>query len=126
MAEVKEARKACSTKEKAEHLLSNLEKLRAEVSIIEARYSILQVDYTKICEDAISKIKTDLGEELKHKAGGLEVFGAETGNPRGFQFIIDKVAEGTELGLDKIGDGIIFLPEKVNDMFAAIAKAANR
>ena len=126
MAEVKEAREACSTKEKAELLLSDLEKLRAEVSLIEARYSILQADYTKICEDAISKLKTDLGEELKDKAGEPGVFETETGNLKGFQSIIDKAAEGIELGLDKIGDGIIFLPEKVIDMFAAIPRAVNR
>jgi len=49
-----------------------------------------------------------------------------TAAPGGLQSIIDKVANGIELGLDKIGDGITFLPEKMSDMFAAIFKVVNQ
>ena len=155
---MREARKAHSTKEMADLLLSNLEKLKAEVTVIEARYNILDADYTEICEDAILKInalKADLEEELETKAAELEVCKSEMSNmearfklglipaetylkqanaankdittaPGGLQSIIDKVANGIELGLDKIGDGITFLPEKMSDMFAAIFKAVNQ
>lgn len=123
---VRKAREACSTKEKAELLLSDLERLRVELSLIEARYSILKADYIKLCDDAISKIKTDLEKELEGKTREIEVFKPETSNLKVLQSIIDKVADGIELGLDKIGDGITFLPEKVNNMLAAISKAANR
>ncbi len=55
---MKKAGDAYSTKERAELLLSDLERLKAEVSTIEARYNVLKADYTKMCEDAIMKINT--------------------------------------------------------------------
>ena len=69
------AREAYSTRERAELLLLNLEKLRAEVSAIEAHYGILKADYTKICDDAMLKIstmKTDLADALESKIEQLE------------------------------------------------------
>ena len=53
---MKETREAYSTQEKADMLLLELEKLKTEISVIESRYDILKTDYSKICEDAISKI----------------------------------------------------------------------
>ncbi|MCK4331823.1 MAG: hypothetical protein KAW81_04605, partial [Dehalococcoidia bacterium] len=61
--------------ERAELLLLNLQKLRAEVSAIEAHYDILKADYTKICDDAmlkISSMKTDLADALESKIRELE------------------------------------------------------
>jgi len=72
---MEKASEAYSTKERAELLLLNLQKLRAEVSSIEAHYDILKADYTKICDDAmlkISSIKTDLADALESKIGQLE------------------------------------------------------
>ncbi len=74
------ASEAYSTKERAELLLLNLQKLRAEVSAIEAHYDILKADYTKICDDAmlkISSMKTDLADALESKIGEVEVFKPE-------------------------------------------------
>lgn len=74
------ASEAYSTKERAELLLLNLQKLRAEVSAIEAHYDVLEADYTKICDDAmlkISSMKTDLADALESKIGELEVFKSE-------------------------------------------------
>ena len=65
---MEKASEAYSTKERAELLLLNLQKLRAEVSAIEAHYDILKADYTKICDDAmlkISSMKTDLADALE-------------------------------------------------------------
>ncbi|MCX6008663.1 MAG: hypothetical protein NTW48_01220 [Chloroflexi bacterium] len=64
-------------KEKAELLVSDLEKLKAEASAIEAQYNILKDDYSKMCEDAISKItavKTALEKDIESKVGDLEIF----------------------------------------------------
>ena len=69
-----------SAKKKAELLLSNLEKLKAEVAAIETQYNILNAAYSKICDDAISKItaaKTALEKDIEDKLGDLEIF--ETG-----------------------------------------------
>jgi len=60
---VRKAKEAYSTRERAKLLLSNLKKLRAEVSAIEARHDVLKANYTQICDDAILKIaaiKTDI------------------------------------------------------------------
>ena len=72
---MEKASEAYSTKERAELLLLNLQKLRAEVSAIEAHYDILKADYTKICDDAmlkISSMKTDLADALESKIRELE------------------------------------------------------
>ena len=146
-----------SAKEKAELLLSNLEKLKAEVSAIEAQYNILKDDYSKICEDAISKItavKTALEKDIESKVGDLEIFRSVMSNlearfklglvpsetylkekeapsenatpPAGPQLAIDKAADSIELGLTRIGDGIIWLGERMIDMFSAISKITIR
>jgi hypothetical protein len=60
---IKKALETHSTKERAELLLSDLEKLKEKVSSIETRYDILQTDFSKMCEEAIAKlseIKTGL------------------------------------------------------------------
>ena len=80
---MRKARETHSTKERAELLLSSLERLRAEVSVIEARHGILKADYTKICEDAILKIssmKTDLEKDIESKIGDSEVFKPKMSN----------------------------------------------
>ncbi|HEX75761.1 MAG TPA: hypothetical protein G4O12_04170 [Dehalococcoidia bacterium] len=72
---MREASKAHSTKERAELLLFNLQKLKTELSLIEARYDVLKADYTKICEDAIlqiNAIKADLEKRAEGKIGELQ------------------------------------------------------
>jgi len=144
-----------SAKEKAELLLSNLEKLKAEASAIEAQYNILKDDYSKICEDAISKItavKTALEKDIESKVGDLEIFRSGMSNlearfklglvlaetylkqkeapsenatpPAGPQLAINKATDSIELGLIRIGDGIISLGEKTIHVFSAILKIA--
>ena len=74
---IEELKTIQSAIEKAELLLSNLEKLKAEVATIEARYNILNDAYSKICDDAISKISTvkiALDTSIESKIGDLEVF----------------------------------------------------
>jgi len=146
-----------SAKEKAELLLSNLEKLKAEVSAIEAQYNILKDDYSKICEDAISKItavKTALEKDMESKVGDLEIFqsgisnlearfklglvppetyskekeapGKDATPPARPKLTRDKPVDLLELGLDGIGDGIIWLGERMIDMFSAISKITIR
>jgi hypothetical protein len=73
---IEELKATYSAKERTELSLSNLEKLKAEVSVTEAQYNMLKADYTKICEDAISRInavKTALEKDLKSTVGDLEI-----------------------------------------------------
>ena len=150
---MKKSTEAYSTMERTDLLLSSLEKLRDEVSVIEARYDILKADYTKICEDAISKIsavKTDLEENkeseiFKSEISNLEarfklgIVPAETYlkqkralngditlEPGRLQCIVDKVANGIEFGLDKIGDGMIFPIEKMVNLYTTIYSITKR
>lgn len=137
-----------SAREKAELLLSNLEKLKSEVSAIETQYNVLTADYSKICDEAILKIsavKTALEEELSNKVRDLEAVKPEISNlearfklglvpvetylkekaappPEGLQAVVNKTADLIEFGLDKIGDGIITLGEKIADVTASISR----
>jgi hypothetical protein len=77
------AREAYSTKERAELLLQNLQKLRDEVSAVETQYDVLEADYTEICDDAISKIstlKTASAHALESSSEESEVFKSEMTN----------------------------------------------
>ena len=63
---IKKALETHSTKERADLLLSDLEKLKERVSSIETRYGVLQTDFSRMCEEAIAKlseIKSGLGED---------------------------------------------------------------
>jgi hypothetical protein len=140
-------------KEKAELLVSDLEKLKAEASAIEAQYNILKDDYSKMCEDAISRInavKTALEKDMESKVGNLEVFQSKMSNlearfklglvpPETYstrkkapvkdvtpsarpKLARDKQMDLLELGLNGIGDGIIWLGERMIDMFSILSK----
>lgn len=124
-------------RERAELLLSNLEKLKSEVSATETRYNVLTADYTKICDEAILKIsavKTALEEDLSNKVIDLEIFRPSMSSlearfrlglvpvetylkekdpppPEGLQAVVNKTADLVEFGLDKMGDGVIFFGE---------------
>jgi len=109
-----------STKERAELLLSDLEKLKVEVSVIQSRYD-MKADYTKLCDDAmlrISEIRTDLEKEVPNEH--------VTPTPGRFQSIIDRAADCIEFGLDKIGDGIIYPAKKMVNLSTAISNAMGR
>ena len=60
-----------SKKEKAEKLLSNLEKLWEEEAITEEQYQTLKSEYEKIREDAISEME-QIKSRIKNKLKGLE------------------------------------------------------
>lgn len=67
---IKKALETHSTKERADLLLSDLEKLKEKVTSIETRYDILQTDFSKMCEEAIAKlseIKTDIAAGNEEK-----------------------------------------------------------
>lgn len=79
----KELRAAYSAKEKAELLLSNLDKLKAEGSIEEAQYEVLKTEYIKMGDDAMSKInsiKVELQKQLDDKTRELDVYKQELSN----------------------------------------------
>jgi len=79
----KKLKAAYSRKEKAELLLSNLEKLKAEESITEDQYGVLKAEYTKMHEDAIfevNSIKARIKKKLASKARELEIFQLELNN----------------------------------------------
>jgi hypothetical protein len=132
---VEELKATHSAIEKAELLLSNLEKLKAEVATIEARYNILNDDYSKICNDAISKIsavKIALDTSIKTKIGDLEVFEPPASNlearfklglvppeiylkeKRATSENVTKPA-GPQLAIDKAADGIERGLDKLGD-----------
>lgn len=116
----KELATVYSTKERAELLLSDLEKLKVEVSVIQSRYD-MKADYTKLCDDAmlrISEIRTDLEKEVPNEH--------VTPTPGRFQSIIDRAADCIEFGLDKIGDGIIYPAKKMVNLSTAISNAMGR
>ena len=76
-------REAFEVKEKAELLLSNLEKLKSEGSIIEPQYGVLKAEYTKMRDDATSEvnsIKTHIKRELDDKTTELNIFKLEVDN----------------------------------------------
>ena len=73
---IKKALETNSTRERAELLLADLEKLKEKVSSIETQYDILQTDFSKMCEDAIarlSEIKTDLDPLHTHEKPTVDV-----------------------------------------------------
>lgn len=68
---------AYRAKEKVEFLLSDLEKLKDQVSLIEGEHDILKANYSSLCQDAMSRItavKSDLESYLESRVGDLEVF----------------------------------------------------
>jgi hypothetical protein len=142
-------------KKKAELLVSDLEKLKAEASAIEAQYNILRDDYSKMCDDAISRItavKTALEKDIEGKVGDLEIFQSGINNlearfklglvpPETYskekeapgedatpsarpKLASDKQMDILELGLNGIGDGIIWLGERMVGVFSALFKIA--
>ena len=156
-------------KEKAEVTLRKLEKLKEEISEIEARYEVLKADYADICQSAIVKIsvlKDGLESEVESGEEKVSVeverSGADTADilkptisnreariklgiyldnaprnreyspaiafnkPNKAQFAVDKVADGIEFGLDKIGDAIIFIGECIMKLFTVPFKLITR
>lgn len=74
---IEELRVSFLTKKRAEVLLQRLEELKENISEIETRYSILQADYTDICQSAIAKVnmlREELGGEIGAKVGNLDIF----------------------------------------------------
>jgi hypothetical protein len=163
---IKKALETHSTKERANLLLSDLEKLKERVSSIETRYGILQTDFSKMCEEAIvklSELKSELVEdsstELSVDANsimveGLNVLEPEINNLKArfklgilpvdlkvkhqdilvdmvkpeyletgpVQTAVDRTAEGIELVLDKLGDGLIFPIVLIVNAYKALLK----
>lgn len=68
---MKKLQVAYSKKEKAEKLLSNLEKLWEEEAITEEQYQTLKSEYEKVREDAISEVE-QIKSRIKDKLKGLE------------------------------------------------------
>jgi hypothetical protein len=167
---IKKALETYSTKERADLLLSDLEKLKERVSSIETRYGVLQTDFSRMCEEAIaklSKIKSELVEdsstELNVDANsimieGLNVLEPEISNLKArfklgilpvdlkvkhqdilvdkvkpeypetgpMQTAVDRTAEGIELVLDKLGDGLIFPIVVIVNAYKALIKLIKR
>ncbi|HIE17590.1 MAG TPA: hypothetical protein EYP71_05280 [Dehalococcoidia bacterium] len=152
---IEELKATYSAKQKAELLLLNLEKLKAEISSLESRYSLLTAGYTKICDDAIawvSDVRSTLEKDIENRVGDLQVFNPKISNlearlmlglvssetcrrqkisktavsPAYFQPAVDRAASLIEFGLDRIGDGIIYMGEIIARIPSAILKALTR
>lgn len=87
-------------RERTGRALKSLEKLKSSVSAIESRYDILQTDYSAILDDAISRVSTAQSELVNNNS-------PKSPSGGGLQHAVDIVGDAIELGLDKIGDGII-------------------
>ena len=107
--------------EKAEVLLHNLSKLKHEIATIEARYN-MKSDYTEICEDAILKLSAMKAE----RQNNILSENITTGEKANVQSIVDRVADSIEVGLDKIGDGILFPFDKAISLFDSIFQGKHR
>jgi len=103
----KQPARVYSAKEKAELLLSNLEKLKAEVSVIQSRYD-MRPEYTEMCDDAILRIramKTELEKDLARlkitaiKTNAEEDLETEITEPEAYRSDMGNVEAKFKLGL---------------------------
>ena len=81
--EERELQMAFSRKEKNEKLLSNLEKLREEGSVIDEQYESMKSNYTEMINEAtsaIEQIKNGLSRDLENEEKTLETYKQELKN----------------------------------------------
>jgi len=79
----KELQMAFSEKERAEGLLSNLEKLREEGTIDETQYESMKSQYTQMLNSAnttIEQIKNEISREIESEQRDLGVYKQELSN----------------------------------------------
>ncbi len=134
-AKSRNSQEAQVTRTRAERLLIDLEKLKAEISGIESKYGVLSTHYTAICEDAISRISAlreelddthvhpgDKQDELKKRAQNLEarfrlgLISQETYLSQKEGLILRQPpSKGMQLVIDKAADGIEFGLDKLGD-----------
>jgi len=79
----RELQEAYSKKEKAESLLSNLEKLKEERAIDETQYESMKSEYTQMLNSAdteIERIKNDISRELESTQKDLDIYNQELNN----------------------------------------------
>jgi len=79
----KELQIALSEKERAEGLLSNLEKLKEEGTIDEAQYESMKSQYTQMLNSAnttIEQIKNEISREIESEQRDLDVYKQELSN----------------------------------------------
>lgn len=132
-----------------ESLKTEVSAIEAQYDVLKADYTKICDDAIL----KISAVKTALEKDIESMIGDSEIFKsgmsslearfklglipAETflkqkeipsekviPSPVGPQLVIDKAADSIELGLTKIGDGIIYLGEKTIHAFSAILKIA--
>jgi len=121
---------------KPEILLFALQELRYEISCIEQKHQFLGTDFTSLCDDAISRLQTHSPlycadpsghheksenmslREMEQRINspniqpGKPVILASTINHRNLlTSAFDSAGHYLEFGLDKMGDGIIFVFE---------------
>ena len=122
---------------KPEILLFALQELRYEISCIEQKHQFLGTDFTSLCDDAISRLQTHPPlysvdpsrhheeceeirslREMEQRSNppniqpGEPVILASTINHRNLlTSAFDSAGHYLEFGLDKMGDGIIFVFE---------------
>jgi DNA repair exonuclease SbcCD ATPase subunit len=135
------------TRTRAERLLIDLEKLKSDISNIENRFGVLSIDYTAICEDAISRLNSikdqldnshDTGkkdhDDLKKRIQNLEarfrlgLITQETYLTQKETLISHHYppSTGVQLVIDKVADGIEVSLDKMGDgLIFPLVLAAN-
>lgn len=79
---IKKSLETNSTRERAELLLADLEKLKEKVASIETQYDILHTDFSKMCEEAIAKlseIRTEIDPGYAYEESTIDVNSIVTG-----------------------------------------------
>ena len=136
-AKTRNQQEAQMTRTRAERLLIDLEKLKSDISRIENRFGVLSVDYTTICEDAISRLNSiredldtsheperkDNDDDLRKRIQNLEarfrlgLITRETYLNQREKLVLRHCppSTGVQLAIDKVADGIEYGLDKLGD-----------
>ena len=110
---------AFSKKEKAEFLLSNLEKLKENSAVTEEQYTQLKSYYNKVLEEALNEIeeaKSQVKSELDLTRGDLETYKQELSNLEVRFKVGELTAEDYRKSEKKIKSKIEKAKEKISEL----------
>lgn len=125
-AEISASNQHTMASQKLEHLLSALNRLKSDISGVEARHPGLGSDLSSLCDTVIADLNniyshngscqqtagdtTDVTPDKQAAAPAIIPVVKHAANP--VSSVIDKAGSYLITGLDKTGDGIIFVLEK--------------
>jgi hypothetical protein len=102
-----------------EHLVNALNELKSNIARIEQQHTYLGNDLSSTCDRAILSLRDSLcSQGLESPTEGAGTLPQEPG-VNGISLTLDKTATHIISGLEKMGDGIIFLFLKVGRVFGS-------